>query len=160
MRWSYLVVAGIVLVFGCVSVAGVAVAGSKEDMAAIAKVREMEVAAVNEASADHVAMIYAKGVKYIPPGEPAIEGTDAVRGWLETLIENVDADLEYTHTDVTVEGDWAFEHYAGVVTMTQKVGGASRTENVRGIHIYQRDKEGAWKITHDIWNSDTPHPAE
>ena len=155
MRRFYLVV-GVLIVLALATLSSEAVAGSKEDMAAIEKVREMEEAAVNEGDPDQVANIYAKNVKYLPPNEPALEGTDAVRGWLEAMIEHVDAELEYTYADVTVQGDWAYEHYQGVVTMTPKEGGETTTENVRGIHIYQRGEDGSWKITHDIWNTDTP----
>ena len=160
MRQWRLVMLSVLVALAVVGVASEAVAGSKEDMAAIEKVREMEAAAVNEGNPDHVTHIYAKDVKYVPPGEPALEGTDAVREWLEAMIEHVDAELEYTWADITVQGDWAYEQYRGVVTMTPKAGGDSMTENVRGIHIYQRGKDGAWKITHDIWNTDTPHALE
>jgi ketosteroid isomerase-like protein len=87
-----------------------------------------------------------------------LKGTDAVRQWVVGLLEQVDAELEYTDSDVKVVGDWAFEQYAAVVTMTPKAGGESMTENVRGIHVYRRGEDGSWKIAHDIWNSDTPHP--
>lgn len=138
------------------AVASAAVAGSEEDKAAITKVREMEAAAVNEANASHVKMIFAENVKYLPPNQPGLVGTDAVRGWLEALLGQAYAKLEYTHSDISVHGDWAFEHFQSVVTMTPKQGGETMSQNLRGIHIYERGKDGAWKITYDIWNTDSP----
>jgi uncharacterized protein (TIGR02246 family) len=153
---NLLVAVGISLLLGFVALAGEAVAGSDEDVAAINKVREMEAATVNSSDPEVVASIYAKDVEYIPPGEPALKGTDAVQQWVAAMVDQFEVDLEYTSAKVKVVGDWAFEQYAGTVTLTPKAGGDSVTENVRGIHVYHRGEDGAWKITHDIWNSDAP----
>lgn len=153
------VVGGISLLLAFACLASAAVAGSEEDVAAIDKIREMEAASVNEASAENVSMIYTADVEYIPPGEPALQGTDAVREWMLALVEQFDADLEYTAADVKVSGDWAFEQYAGNVTLTPKAGGDPVVEQVRGIHVYHRGEDGSWKITHDIWNYEAPPPA-
>lgn len=156
MRHLCLLVAGAVMVSGVLGFSGAAVGGEKEDMAAIAKVREMEMASVNEATSDHVTHVYAKDVKYYPPNAAALEGTDAVKAWLDGLVGQFDANLKYTDANVVIRGDMAFEQYAGVVTMTPKAGGEAMTENVRGIHIYKKGADGAWRIAYDIWNTDTP----
>ena len=158
MRRFSLLMAGVFVVLVLAPLGSEAVAGSEEDVAAINKVRELEAASFNDANPDGVTHIYAKDVEYIPPGEAALKGTDAVRQWIVGMLEQVDAKLKYTDSDVKVVGDWAIEQYAGVITMTPKAGGESMTENLRGIHVYRRGEDGSWKITHDIWNSDTPHP--
>ena len=56
--------------------------------------------------------------------------------------------------EVTVSGDWAVETYGGVATFSLKGGGDTFVEQIKGIHVYQRDDDGAWQITHDIWNVD------
>jgi ketosteroid isomerase-like protein len=152
MRCSRLLVIGIVLLSGFICLASGAVAGTDEDVAAIEKVRGMEEASINEASADHVTMIYTEDVEYIPPGEPALKGVDAVRDWMLGLLEDFDGQLKYTASDITVVGQLAVEQYAGEVTLTPKAGGDPVVEQVRGIHIYRRGKDGSWKISHDIWN--------
>jgi len=160
MRRFSLLMVGVFVVVALVSLGSEAIAGSQQDVAAINKVREMEAASINDGNPDNVAHIYAKDVEYIPPGEAALKGADAAQQWIVALLGQFDAELEYTDSDVKVVGDWAIEQYAGVVTMTPKAGGESMTENLRGIHIYRRGEDGSWKITHDIWNSDTPHAAE
>jgi uncharacterized protein (TIGR02246 family) len=160
MRRFSLLMVGVFVVVALAPLGSEAVAGLEEDVEAINKVREMEAASINDANPDHVSDIYAKDVDYTPPGEAALKGTDAVRQWLVAMLEQVDGELEYTESDVRVVGDWAFEQYAAVVTMTPKAGGESMTENLRGMHIYHRGEDGSWKITHDIWNSDTPRAAE
>ena len=145
-------VAGVSLVLAIVALGSEVVAGSEEDIAAINKVREMEAETVNEAKTDSVKRIYAEDVESIPPGEAILKGSDAVQRWHTDLVEQYDVELKYTGSDIKVVGDWAIEQYAGVVTMAPKSGGESMTEHVRGIHVYRRGDDGAWKITHDIWN--------
>ena len=159
MRHRSLLVVSMVLSIGFVSLAGVAVAGEEEDLAAINKVRDQEVATLNEASPGSVAMVYCKEVEFIPPSEPALKGIEAVEQWMTAMTDQFEGHLEYTASDVTLLGDWAVEQYAGNVTLTPKAGGDPMVEQVRGIHVYHRDKDGHWKITHDIWNYAAPAEA-
>ena len=147
---------GVALVVGMVSLVSVAAAGIEEDLAAIKRVRELEVAGVNEAMPDNVTMVYAKDVVSIPPGEPMLIGTDAVEDWLIGMTDVFEANLEYTDTDINLLGDWAVEQYEGDVTLTPKDGGDPINEHVRGIHVYHRGEDGSWKIIQDIWNYDAP----
>jgi ketosteroid isomerase-like protein len=156
MRRYFLVVVGVFLVLAIVSMSSEAVAGSDEHQAAIDKIREMEAASVNNADSSSIPKIYSQDVEYIPPGEPVLKGTDAVREWHMALIEQFDADLEYTASDIKVMGDWAIEQYEGNVKMTPKAGGDPIVEQVRGIHVYRRGEDGTWKITKDIWNYHVP----
>ena len=156
MRRYFLVVVGVFLVLAVVSVVDEAAAGSDEHKAAIDEVREMEAASVNNADSSSIPKIYSQDVEYIPPGEPVLKGTDAVREWHMALIEQFDADLEYTASDIKVMGDWAIEQYEGNVKMTPKAGGDPIVEQVRGIHVYRRGEDGTWKITKDIWNYHVP----
>ena len=65
---------------------------------------------------------------------------------------------EYTSSDIVVAGDWAFEHFSGNLTTTLKAGGEPIVETLKGIHIYQRQADGSWRIAWDTWNSDNPPP--
>lgn len=159
MRRYRLVTLGALSAVVLLTLASVAVAGSEEHVAAINKIREMEAASVNNADSANVTKIYSPDVEYIPPGEPALKGTDAVREWHTALIEQFDANLEYTASDVKVMGDWAIEQYEGRVSLKPKTGGDPVVEKVRGIHVYQRGQDGAWKITRDIWNYEAPETA-
>lgn len=156
MKRYFLVVVGVFLVLAIVSMSSEAQAGSDEQKAAIDKVRDMEEASVNNADSSNISNIYSMDVEYIPPGEPTLKGTDAVRDWHTALIEQFDAHLEYTSSDIKVMGDWAVEQYVGTVTMKPKAGGDQMVEQVRGIHVYRRGEDGAWKITTDIWNYHAP----
>ena len=144
------------LVLGISLAVGVAVAGSEDDRAAIDRVREMEASALNDADPSLVAEIYAAEVEYVPPGEPAVKGVNAARDWMMAMLEQFDGHLEYTSAEVQIVGDWAFEQYTATATLTPKDGGDALVEHARGIHIYHRGEDGAWKITHDVWNYAAP----
>ena len=155
MTQRRLVVAGICLVLGMGVCVGMAV-GSEGDLEAINKVREMEAAALNNADPSLSAMIYTADVVSVPPGEPAVQGVDAAREWLAGMLEQFDGHLEYTSSEVTILGDWAFETYTATATLTPRDGGDALVEHARGIHIYRRGADGAWKIARDVWNYDAP----
>ena len=145
----------VVLVFGLSTLANESIAGSEEDVAAINKVLEMEVADVNEPSFDSTAAIFAPEIVFMQPGMPALNGTDAVATSLIADAEKVSVDIDYTSSDIKVLGDWAIESYAGTVVGAPREGGDSFSANFKGIHVFRRDADGNWKITHDIWNYDS-----
>jgi ketosteroid isomerase-like protein len=127
------------------------------DEAAIMAVRDAELASINSGSGD-LSHMTANAVS-MPPGEPAIQGTEALATWIAGMIEQYDVNVNYTSSNLTLAGDWAIESYAGDFTMTPKAGGDGVSETLKGIHIYGRQADGSWKMTHDIWNSDAPPPA-
>ncbi len=139
--------------------AGERAAMTEEDVAAIKQVREMEEEGVSSGDPESSLGAYTDDVVFMPPGEPGVKGKEAVRNWLATAYEQFDIKLRYTSGDIKVSGDSAFEHYAGNATFTPKAGGDAIVEQIKGIHIYHRQADGSWKITHDIWSSDAPPPA-
>ena len=89
----------------------------------------------------------------MPPGEPVIQGLPAAVTWSQALHEAFILVGTYTSTDVTVSGDLAVQRFTGLLTMTPKDGGEPMAETVRGIHVLQRQADGSWKITQDVWNT-------
>lgn len=129
---------------------------TEEDVAAIERVREAEVAALKAVDIEGSLAILTEDCRMLPPNEPMLTGVHAAHAWIETFHEQFTADIEYTDAEIIVSGDWAIERYAGRMTATPKVGGDPMTEVIKGIHIYQRQADGSWKIAQDIWNSDAP----
>ena len=99
-----------------------------------------------------------EALKKMPPGEPAVNGTEALRKWFEAFTKDNSISGKYTSADVQVAGDWGVVHYTGEMTVTPKKGGKPMTEVIKGVHIYKRQADGAWKIAQDVWNSDAPPP--
>ncbi len=142
------------------SPAGEQVSMSSGDVEAINQLREREAAALNAGALEDLPTVYADDVVMMPPNEPAVMGQEASQAWLAGFLETFAANVEYTGSDVTFAGDLAIERYAGTVMLTPRAGGESVTETIKGIHIYERQADGSWRIVQDIWNSDEAMPAD
>ncbi len=129
------------------------------DAAAIDAVREREIAAFSAGQLDSLAAVQTADVVLMPPNEPAVSSSDAVRTWAQNIYNQFTVTGRYTEDEATVAGDWAIERYAGELTLTPKAGGASITERIKGIHVYRRQPDGSWRIAQDVWNTDAPPPA-
>jgi len=129
---------------------------TEADLEAISEVREQEIAAVNAGNVEGFLTVLTEDVIGMPPNEPAIIGKDATRAWMQNFLDQFAVQGAYTSSDIVVAGDWAFEHFSGNWTLTPKAGGESIAETFKGIHIYQRQADGSWKIAWDTWNSDNP----
>lgn len=133
-------------------------ADATADVAAVNAVREAELAALR--SGDTSGGYLAADAVMMPPGGPAVSGIEDIRAWTADFMSQFSkVDVNYNRADVTVAGDWAFEHYAGTLTMTPAGGGEAVTQTLKGIHIYRRQDDGSWKMVRDIWNVDTPPPS-
>jgi len=126
------------------------------DVAAINAVREREMAAFKGGMPDSLVAVFAADAVIMPPNEPQLNGAAAFRAWAAAADSMFTVEGGYTESSVTVAGDWAIDRYTGALTMTPKAGGAAMQERVRGVHILQRQADGRWLITSDIWNSETP----
>ena len=129
---------------------------TEADLNAISEVREQEIAAINTGDVEGFLAVLTEDVIGMPPNEPAMIGQDAVGSWTQSLLDQFTIQADYTSSDIVVAGDWAFEHFSGNWTLTPKAGGEPIAETFKGIHIYQRQADGSWKIAWDTWNSDNP----
>ncbi len=129
---------------------------TEADLEAISEVRGQEMAAINAGNVEGFLTILTEDVIGMPPNEPVMIGQDAVGSWTQSLLDQFTIQGAYTSSDIVVAGDWAFEHFSGNWTLTPKAGGEPIAETLKGIHIYQRQADGSWKIAWDTWNSDNP----
>ncbi len=146
------------LILGCAPRAERAQVSTEADRQAIDAVRDQEVEAFNTGD---MSLAYATDdLVNLPPGEPATVGKAAAQAWMEGFFAVFTPSLTYTSADVIVDGDLAVEHYTGSATLTPTEGGEAMVETFKGIHIYQRQADGSWKMTHDVWNFDAPPGGE
>ena len=128
------------------------------DVQAINAVREREISAFSSGAVDSLVAVYTSDVVMMPPNEPMIDGAEGVRTWAQSMASQATVAGKYTDAKITVAGDWAVERYSGELTVTPKAGGAAMTERLKGIHVYQRQADGSWRIAQDVWNTDAPSP--
>lgn len=134
-------------------------ADTAADEAAINAVREREAMLVAQGNADSMLTIYTADVKFLPPGEPMLDGKEAARKWIEASFAQVTMAPQYASSSITVAGDWAVDRYTGTLTVTPKAGGPAMTETIKGLHVMRKGADGTWRIAQDIWNADAPPPA-
>jgi ketosteroid isomerase-like protein len=128
------------------------------DKQKVSQVGEREVRAVNAGNIDSNLAVLTQDVVMMPPGEGVLNGSAAVRSWLQGMHDQFAINLRYIQSQVDVVEDWAIERYTGVATITSKKGGAPVEDRIKGIHIYRRQPDGNWLIAQDVWNSDLASP--
>jgi uncharacterized protein (TIGR02246 family) len=128
------------------------------DKQAVTQVGEREVRAVNAGDIDSNLAVLTQDVVMMPPGERVLNGSAAVRSWLQGMHDQFAINLRYVQSQVDVLDDWAIERYRGVATVSPKKGGPPVEDRIKGIHIYRRQPDGNWLIAQDVWNSDLASP--
>ena len=131
---------------------------TEADMEAINKVLEQEVAAINAGDVEAFVALFTDDAVLMPPGDPAGIGTQAVRSWTQELFDQFTVQYTATSEEIVVAGNWAFQRLSITLTLTPVAGGDPIQLNAKGIHICQRQGDGSWKLTRDIWNDDNPPP--
>jgi uncharacterized protein (TIGR02246 family) len=126
------------------------------DEQAIQQVREQEANALSAGDVNALSNVYAPDIHMMPPNEPAVTGMDALRPWVQAMFDQFTASARYTSAELHVAGDYAIERYTADLSFTPKAGGEPMAETIKGIHIYQRQADGSWKIVQDVWNMDKP----
>ena len=124
------------------------------ELQAVLEVAKAEPAAMSAGDIDRHMSLLADSAVYMPPGGPAKEGRE-LRDWLADFDRSSAIEwLSYTHGETQISGDLAFHDYAYEWRVTSKADGKSVTGRGKGVQIFARSPDGAWKILRNIWNPD------
>ena len=127
------------------------------DRSAIESASDRWVAAAQAGNWDEVASHYSENAVIMPPNAATAEGRTAVRDLLASFPPLQAIDFNQVHVDGS--GDLAYVH--GTYTMTFAMpDGATMEDRGKYIEIWERQDDGQWRITRDIFNSDMPAAAE
>ena len=123
------------------------------DRAAIESASDRWVAAAQAGNWDEVASFYSDDAVIMPPNAETAEGRSAVGELLKTFPPLESINFDQVHIDGC--GDLAYVH--GEYTMNFRLPDDQTMED-RGkyIEIWERQADGEWRITRDIFNSDMP----
>jgi uncharacterized protein (TIGR02246 family) len=119
----------------------------------VEELRRLHVAAVNAGDADGAANLFAADGVFLPPGQPALEGRDTIRGWFTGLFANIRVQgfgiqpaAVQTFGDAVIEhGSWQATFHPGNSDQAQSGGGTYVT-------IYARVADGSVRVMKDIFN--------
>jgi ketosteroid isomerase-like protein len=102
--------------------------------------------------------IWTDDIIWMPPNEAIRKGKESCKQWIQPFFDNYTLKEKVTFEELEVSGDWAFARGTWDLEGTPKGEGAKIHDVGKLIFIFERQSDGSWKISHDIWNSDNPLP--
>jgi ketosteroid isomerase-like protein len=107
---------------------------------------------------DRLASILCEDVILMPPNDPSLYGKAEVLEWFKEYFANFQiANLTPTEREVFMSGDdVAIENWTYMVAIKPTDGSERIRDDGRFLTIWKKQKDGAWKISHSIWNSIRP----
>lgn len=126
------------------------------DRASIARVSSSLVQAVNTSDVRAVLEAWSSDGTIMPPHHPPVRGHEALSAYFRALFARRKLRFAFTSAVIELAGDLAVEHVTYLATAWPAAGGPALEDGGKGLHVYRRQPDGGWKLTHDIWNSDRP----
>ena len=128
---------------------------TEADIEAIKNIGNLIVKAFNEGNLDDLMKLYTDNAIVMPPNQPAAIGKEAVRSYYQFVEEN-SYSIEYPSDEIKVAGDFAFRRGTFKGTLTLEESGETVSINNKGMLLLQKQTDGSWKISHAVFNSNTP----
>ena len=133
---------------GCVSSPS-----SADDVRRIEQISAARAQAFNNSDAEGIAAHFAEDAVLMAPDRPAATGRAAVVAYYQSIFDEYEPALTSRYEHVAVDGDLAYGRGIAEVTLTPNEGGEPVTSTSKYINILERQADGTWKTTHDIWNA-------
>jgi uncharacterized protein (TIGR02246 family) len=147
---------------GASAAAAAAAAGlSAADEAAIRDADKAWAKAATAGDAAALTAFYTSDAVLMPPGSPALHGTDEIGKFFSGITSAVSGPFELSTTAVEGRGDLAFSSGTYKATFTPKKAGAKAmpTEEGKYVGVMKKQPDGSWKLIYDIWNTNAaPKP--
>jgi ketosteroid isomerase-like protein len=128
--------------------------GDKDD---IAKRRSEFVAALNREDVPALETFVTEDVVALPPGRAALRGKRAVRDFWREGIDAAKSRFQVAPGRLEVAGDIAVDEFRWSLELTSRAGGKPVHDQGKCIWIWRLERDGAWRNSHAIWNSDLSH---
>ncbi|NBC03051.1 MAG: SgcJ/EcaC family oxidoreductase [Bacteroidetes bacterium] len=126
---------------------------TEKDKEMITAVSNDRAEAFNNSDAAGIAEHFTEDAILMAPGVPAMEGREAVRNYYQSIFDQYETELDSYYEEIKIDGDLAYGRGVAKVTLIPKNGTESSSSTSKYLNILQRQPDGTWKTTHDIWNS-------
>ena len=99
-------------------------------------------------------------VVLMPPHTEPVVGRQGVIDWFATVVSQARTkSVNILQREVTVIGELAIERGSFTWTVAPALGGSEIDDHGNFLAVWQRQSDGSWKVTRNIWNSTLPLPA-
>ena len=129
--------------------------GIQDDARDIAEIKSLSATrakAFNEGNADVIATAFTESGTLMAPDMSSMTGREAVRGYYQRIFDQYRTFLESGYEEVKVSGSLAYGVGYAKVKLVPHNGGDTLVSTAKYINILQRQDDGSWLTTHDIWN--------
>ncbi len=111
-------------------------------------------AAVNASNVDACLAVWAPDGVLMPPHHPPVQGHQAIGEYFRRLFSQRRFRFTFTSSWIHVAGDIALERVTYTAVVWPGDDAPPIEDAGKGLHVYGRQPDGTWRLTHDIWNSD------
>lgn len=125
------------------------------DQQAIADLAGQFAQAYNQKDAAALTAFFTADAQRLPPDQPMHQGSQAIQENFQKFFDAYDAQISIEPVDSAVSGDWAYGQGTYKITLQQEEGEPIE-EIGKWINILHKESDGSWKISRNIWNSDSP----
>ena len=120
---------------------------------AVDHVRDQHVAAVNAGDAEAATSLFAPESVFLPPGQPALEGTAAIRAWFTHVFANFRVEgFDLQPGAVEPHGDLMIEHGGWKATFQPTDGSPGVPAGGTYLTVYARLSDGGIRMIRDTFN--------
>lgn len=130
--------------------------GTQDDATEIAEIEALSALrakAFNEGNADVIARAFTESGLLMAPDMTSMTGREAVRGYYQRIFDQYRTSLESGYQEVRVSGNLGYGVGYAKVKLVPHSGGDTLVSTAKYINILQRQDDGSWLTTHDIWNA-------
>jgi ketosteroid isomerase-like protein len=129
----------------------------EDDLAAITAFNERYLAAINNEDIAALSALTTDGHVMLPPNQEPVVGKAANDAMNGGAFERYEFSETWRPVETVIDGNLAFQRGTFTVIANPKTGDGDRIEvNGAFLRIYQRQENGEWRMTRDMFNSSTP----
>ena len=127
-----------------------------DDLAAITGFNERYLAAINDEDIAALSALTTDGHIMLPPNQEPVVGKAANDAMNGGAFERYEFSETWQPVETVIDGDLGFQRGTFTVIATPKGAGDRLEVSGSFMRIYQRQANGEWRMTRDMFNSSTP----
>jgi len=125
---------------------------TKDDKETITAISAARAEAFNKGNAAGIAIYFTDDAYLMAPGGETLRGQMDIEAYYQKIFDEYITELESGYEEVKVDGDLAYGRGFAKVVLHPKSGGEPILSTSKYLNILERQADGSWMTTHDIWN--------